>query len=174
MHKPRELRAARGNDSHPRPYPAFMRLPVPVRRRGFQLAYAVLCVVWFVFRPASRGVKCVITDGDRLLLVRHSYGPRGWEIPGGGIRRHEPPPTAARRETHEELGLDLADWTALGTITGRIHQRQVTLHCFHTEVRDPNLVLAHGEIDAADWFDRHHLPDRVGKYVKDVLELLDR
>jgi 8-oxo-dGTP pyrophosphatase MutT (NUDIX family) len=149
-----------------------MRLPVPVQRRGYQLAYALLCVYWFVFRPDANGVKCVFTDGDRVLLVRHSYGPRGWEIPGGGIRCHEPPLRAARREMLEELGLDVAEWAELGTITGRIHQREVRLHCFRAELSDPRLELARGELDAASWFDRRNLPPKLGKYVRNVLDLL--
>ncbi len=149
-----------------------MHLPVPVQRRGYQLAYALLCVYWFVFRPDANGVKCVFTDGDQVLLVRHSYGPRGWEIPGGGIRRHEPPMRAAGREMLEELGLDVSEWSELGTITGRIHHREVRLHCFHAELSDPRLELARGELDAAGWFDRRDLPPKLGKYVLGVLALL--
>ena len=41
-----------------------------------------------------------------MLLVRHTYGPRAWDLPGGAIKRGEPPIDAARREMDEELGLD--------------------------------------------------------------------
>jgi 8-oxo-dGTP diphosphatase len=40
----------------------------------------------------------------RVLLVRQSYA-RGWSLPGGLLRRHEPPVAAAARELLEETGL---------------------------------------------------------------------
>ncbi|MFN2606997.1 MAG: NUDIX domain-containing protein [Acidimicrobiales bacterium] len=56
------------------------------------------------------GAVCVVQrDDGAVLLVRHSYR-RGWGLPGGLLKRGEPPATAAAREAREELGvaLDLA------------------------------------------------------------------
>ena len=78
---------------------------VRARRVGYRLAYRVLQVVWFVFRPEVSGVKCLITHGNEILLVRHTYGPGAWDLPGGTMRRGEPALDAARREMHEELGI---------------------------------------------------------------------
>ena len=64
----------------------FARLPVGLRRRAYRLAYALLCVYWFVRRPECHGVKCVLTDGALVLLVRHTYGPPLWDLPGGAIK----------------------------------------------------------------------------------------
>lgn len=51
------------------------------------------------------GVSVFVTDLDgRLLLVRHSYGPGGWALPGGGMGRRESPEDAAAREVAEEVG----------------------------------------------------------------------
>ncbi len=51
------------------------------------------------------GVSVFVTDGEgRLLLVRHSYGPGGWALPGGGMGRGEEPLDAACREVREEVG----------------------------------------------------------------------
>src|SRR5437870_4690431 len=77
---------------------------VAVRRRGYRVAFALLRVYWFVRRPALHGVKCVLTNGDQVLLVRHTYGSRDWDLPGGAVSRGEPPVATARREMHEELG----------------------------------------------------------------------
>jgi 8-oxo-dGTP pyrophosphatase MutT (NUDIX family) len=43
------------------------------------------------------------------VLVRHSYGPPVWALPGGGIDRGEDPALAALREFREELGCGLAE-----------------------------------------------------------------
>jgi 8-oxo-dGTP diphosphatase len=41
----------------------------------------------------------------RVLLVRHSYGRRGWELPGGGRRPKESLEQAVLREVREEVGV---------------------------------------------------------------------
>jgi ADP-ribose pyrophosphatase YjhB (NUDIX family) len=54
------------------------------------------------------GVSIIAHDDEaRVLLVRHSYGPDRWALPGGGIDGGEHPPAAARREFLEELGCEL-------------------------------------------------------------------
>ena len=54
----------------------------------------------------SVGAACAIFD-DRgwVLLVRHTYGPLNWELPGGGAERGEAPDQTALRELLEETGL---------------------------------------------------------------------
>jgi 8-oxo-dGTP diphosphatase len=55
---------------------------------------------------AAVGAACVILDGDgRVLLVRHTYGPLNWELPGGMSEPGEAPDETARRELLEETGL---------------------------------------------------------------------
>ena len=40
-----------------------------------RIAYAGLRTYWFLApAPSVVGVKCVLTDGDDVLLVRHTYG----------------------------------------------------------------------------------------------------
>jgi 8-oxo-dGTP pyrophosphatase MutT (NUDIX family) len=147
----------------------FARLPVGLRRGVYRLAYAALCVYWFVRRPQSHGVKCVLTDGDRVLLVRHTYGRPDWEIPGGSIKPGEEPATAARREMHEELGLAIDDWKPLGEVNGRLQYRRDTLHCFQVERHEPALTLDLGELYEARWFPRSNLPNPLGPYTKLIL-----
>ncbi|WP_078913613.1 MULTISPECIES: NUDIX hydrolase [unclassified Streptomyces] len=64
-------------------------------------------------RPkAVTAASVLFTDPDgRILLVQPAYGRSDrWNLPGGGIDSDlgEIPRAAARREVHEELGLDLA------------------------------------------------------------------
>jgi 8-oxo-dGTP pyrophosphatase MutT (NUDIX family) len=57
-------------------------------------------------RRTHLGAAAVIFDRDsRVLLVRHSYGRRGWELPGGGRRSKESLEQAVLREVREELGV---------------------------------------------------------------------
>ena len=146
-----------------------MQLPLAIRRAGYRLAYRLLQVVWFIRRPQKSGVKCLATDADRVLLVRHTYGRRSWELPGGAVNRGEPPLETARREMEEELGLGSAPWTPIGQIRGTVDHRRDTIHLFRAEVGTPALNVDGGEIAAAQWFARAELPPDLSPYVSPVL-----
>ena len=81
---------------------------------------------WWAVR--GLGVKCVLTDGDRVLLVRHTYGPREWDLPGGGVKRGERPATTARREMHEELGSKIDDLRDAGEVLAALNRSRATVH----------------------------------------------
>src|SRR5690349_15600919 len=57
-----------------------------------------------VRRRMVLGTRAVLLDGDRVLLLRHTYMP-GWHFPGGGVEPGETAEQAARREAEEETGL---------------------------------------------------------------------
>jgi 8-oxo-dGTP pyrophosphatase MutT (NUDIX family) len=136
-----------------------------IRRLGYRLAFRVLQVFWFIARPQKHGVKCLVTDRDRVLLVRHTYGRRSWDVPGGSIKRRESPLSAAHREMTEELGLDRAQWAEIGQMRGRLDYRRDTIHCFRAELSAPALALDRGELETAQWFSRADLPDDIAPYV---------
>jgi 8-oxo-dGTP pyrophosphatase MutT (NUDIX family) len=140
-------------------------LAIRLRRIGFRLAYRGLQVVWFLRRPETQGVKCVLGCGEQILLVRHTYGRRSWDVPGGSIKRRESPLSAAHREMTEELGLDGAQWAEIGQLRGRLDHRRDTIHCFRTEMSAPALTLDRGELETAQWFPRADLPDDIAPYV---------
>jgi 8-oxo-dGTP pyrophosphatase MutT (NUDIX family) len=150
----------------------FEALPVGIRRICYRVAHRLLRVYWFVVRPTTDGAKCLLTNGDQVLLVRHTYGEGEWDLPGGTIRRGEPPADAARREMHEELGVMIDDWTSLGRIDGRVHHHPNRLHCFHAELDHDTLVFDHGEIAAGCWFPRDRLPAGTGAYARQIIGLL--
>jgi 8-oxo-dGTP pyrophosphatase MutT (NUDIX family) len=147
--------------------------PVAARRLAYRAAYRVLQVSWLVRRPAKRGVKCLLVNRGRILLVRHTYGDRRWDVPGGAMRRHEDPLDAARREMHEELAVESARWTALGTVEGIFHHRRDTIHCFRAELDTPDVTLDLGELQTASWFDSSELPPNLAPYVLPVLTRAD-
>ncbi len=74
-------------------------------------------------------MRCALWHGDAVLLVRHSYGDRGWLLPGGRLRRRETPAEGARREVDEEVGADVVGWDELGSIeTTTLHKRDTTFY----------------------------------------------
>ena len=73
-------------------------------RVGLWVAYRVLSVGWFVFRPKRRGVFIAVWHNGELLVIRNSYR-RWYALPAGGLRRGESPAQAALRELREEVGI---------------------------------------------------------------------
>jgi 8-oxo-dGTP diphosphatase len=141
-------------------------------RTAYRAGYPLARLYWRVFRPHTRGVKCVIARGHEVLLVRHTYGPRTrWDLPGGGVKRREEPLDAARRETHEELGIDVDDWRLLGDLFERIDRKRDRLFCYATELGDRRIVRDEAEIAETRWFDRDRLPADTVRYVRRILEL---
>jgi len=146
---------------------------VAARRRGYQVAFALLRAYWFVRRPTVHGVKCVLTYGDQVLLVRHAYGSRDWDLPGGAVRRGEPPVETARREMHEELGIAIEHWTPLGETWTEVHRARGALNCYCAEIREPEFSFARAELAAAGWFPLGQLPPDLKPWVPGILARLD-
>lgn len=78
------------------------------------IADSVRRVIWRVAGPRTVGVRGLVVDGEgRVLLVRHSYGPPTWHLPGGGVKRRESLVDALRRELREEVGVVVEGTPAL-------------------------------------------------------------
>lgn len=83
-------------------------IPPPLHRAALRLAHAARHRWRKLVKAPLAGVSVLVLDLEgRLLLVRHSYGPGGWALPGGGMGRGEEPLDAARREVREEVGCAL-------------------------------------------------------------------
>jgi 8-oxo-dGTP pyrophosphatase MutT (NUDIX family) len=146
-----------------------MRLPLQARRAAIRCAYVGLRVYWFLLRPQIVGVKCIVTHGDDVLLVRHTYGHRSWDLPGGTVKRREVPLHAARREMHEELGRRIEDWHDLGELFVSTNHHHDNLHLFQGRIDDRRLDLDLSELAEARWFRPDALPDDVSRYVRPIL-----
>ncbi len=147
-----------------------MSLSLRARRTAMRVAYAGLRTFWFVFRPRVVGVKCVVTHEDDVLLVRHTYGNRAWDLPGGTVRRRELPRDAAEREMHEELGRRFGDWISLGELFVNTNHHDDNLHLFQARVHDRKLDLNLTELAEAAWFPRDALPNDLSRYVRTIVK----
>ena len=80
-------------------------IPRPLHRQALRVAHELRKYWWRLARPDVTGCRVLAFDqAGRLLLIRHSYGRKGWMPPGGGMRRGEHPLMAAKREFAEEVG----------------------------------------------------------------------
>lgn len=138
----------------------------------YRLANLVRRIYWFLFRPRTRGVKCVIENEGRWLMIRNSYGRGHWTSPGGGIGRRESPEHAARREVREEVGIDLGDLTFLGAYDSCLQYKRDTVYCFHASVPSSAHRIDGREVSEARWFPPKAIPSPMGHSVAHVNRML--
>lgn len=83
----------------------------------YRIAFRVRGRLRRTFRFPIYGVSAILRDGQsRVLMVRHSYGPQSWALPGGGHARRENPELAVRREIREELGIAVDSLELIATL----------------------------------------------------------
>lgn len=96
------------------------------------------------------------------MLLRHSYGPPVWALPGGGLGVREEPEAAARREVREELAHTLGQIEAIALIEEVISGSPHTAHLFAATICDTPQPDGR-EIIAARFFPLDDLPSDLGR-----------
>lgn len=143
-----------------------------------RVLYRVLSVVrvlyWFVFRPQTTGVKCVVECDGEWLMIRNSYGKGHWTLPGGAVGRREAPADAARREVAEEVGVSLASVRPIGSYFSDKQYKRDTVHCFHALVDTRDHEIDGREIAEAAWMPPDAIPAFHSGAVDCVIGMLAR
>lgn len=115
-------------------------------------------------RRMTLGVRVIVVDGDKVLMIKHTYLP-GWHFPGGGVDGGEGVHEGAVRETFEETGIQVHEPMRLfgmyrNTIPpGRDHV--AVFVCDRFEVKLP--FTPNREIAEIGWFDVNDLPEGTSK-----------
>lgn len=113
----------------------------------------------------------MIEDGSgAVLLLRHSYGPPVWALPGGGVAKGELPEDAARREMAEELGLTLGPLDHVGVLEDIVSGSPHSVHIFRV-VTDEPAKPDRREVVEARLFDRDTLPANLSQRTAQCLAL---
>src|SRR3989338_6857264 len=139
-----------------------------VRKFGMYLSLTIISVVHTVRYWTSlstnpiQGVRIILVEGRRVLLVSHWYAPWTWTLPCGGVDKNESPEDAAIREVREETGFIVKSIAGeIGTYTGQWGKWD-TQRVYYTGDFEGSLALKPNlEIMARSWFDIDHLPDEI-------------
>jgi ADP-ribose pyrophosphatase YjhB (NUDIX family) len=123
----------------------------------YKFIYSFLKIYWFIFRPETRGVICLILSGDELLLIRHTYGHSAWTLSGGGFKKHETKEEAVKREVKEELGINITP-EYMGEFTHRTQHKTDTVSCFVARIEKIEPKIDRLEIKEAKWWNINSLP----------------
>jgi 8-oxo-dGTP pyrophosphatase MutT (NUDIX family) len=137
-----------------------------------RLAYQLYQLKLRILRPITLGVRIMLIDRGRIVLVRHTYQ-EGWQFPGGGMKRGETTAEAARREAMEETGARLLrDPVLFGIYTHLAEGKSDHIALFLSEDFVLEQPTDRWEIAACELFDLRALPDglssgyrrRIGEY----------
>lgn len=149
-------------------------IPPPLHRALYRLAHVVRRC-WLRLRGGTV-YGCSVLGRDArgfVLMVRHSYGGRGWEVPGGARGRNEAPDAAAMREFREELGCEIEGLRHLGQVLLPFHGTTNAVDVF------TGLVIGIPRVDRreiveARFFSPEDLRARGGAKTRLLLDLLEQ
>ena len=134
-------------------------IPVGFHRWALRTAHRLRSRFRRIAKPHLAGVSVVLRDDEgRVLLARHSYGPRGWASVGGGLKAGEEPEAALRREVREELGCEIERIEKVGTFHETLSGAPHTAHIYTARPVGPVEVDGR-ELVAARWFGREELAE---------------
>lgn len=110
---------------------------------------------WRFTRPLTGGVRALVLDGPRVLLVRHTYL-AGWHLPGGGVEAGETFEDALARELREEAAVAVTGRPRLfglylnTAVTRRDHVALYVAERFERGAFEPTREIAEAAFHAAD------------------------
>jgi ADP-ribose pyrophosphatase YjhB (NUDIX family) len=143
------------------------------KRTLVQFVYPFLQLYWFLVRPKTFGVQCIIHHQGAILLIRNTYGRKQWTFPGGGIARGETAEAAIRREVLEEVGLHLHNLQNIGAFESTAAYKRDHVVVFAGVPQDRQVTIDKAEILEARWFYPKDLPT-VSASVEPILAMWHR
>jgi len=137
----------------------------------YKIGYPLMRVYWYIIRPETAGVRCVIVRDGKVLLVRHTYGSLFLTVVGGGIKKNETPKEAVIREVCEEVGLELTGINLVGIVQHDKEYKRDTIHVFLAKAMSTELRIDNSEIAEADWYSLDEIPSTISPLCRQFLEL---
>ncbi len=145
-----------------------------MRKIWIQILNRPQIIYWFVFRPKTRGVKCVVECDKKILLVKLSYAHKGWTIPGGGVGRKETFEDAARRELKEETGIVVGNLKKIDEYLSTKYYKRDIVQVFYSKIEGfPEVKIDNLEVSDYLWFDpENQLPNPHSTHLPEFIQKL--
>lgn len=122
------------------------------------IAYPLLQIYWFIFRPKTFGVKVIIKYKNQILFVKNTYRNSFWTLPGGGVKGGESPQQAALREIKEELDINLKKILNHGNFSYLEEHKKDTVWVLSANIPNPSFKIDTKEIKEAKWIKITDIP----------------
>jgi len=149
------------------------RKPPPFFRRYSNIVYyffynPIVAQYRKIRKPHNQGVKVLLFNGDKVLLVRIGYAHKMGGFPGDAIDTGETAEAAAIRELQEESGIEVSSVTH---VMERTWQKDglVTVQYFSAKSDKNEIVIDNQEIIDAGWFSLDNLPEGCNPTAKQII-----
>lgn len=137
-----------------------------------KLQYKLCKILWRITKPITLGVRVLMIDSNKILLVKHTYQDC-WYLPGGGMKKGETFEQAIKREVKEELGANLIEYKLFGVYNNFFEYKNDNIIIFFSD----NFTLTGDtdrEIECYKFFDLTDLPNTISRGTKKrIKEYLD-
>jgi mutator protein MutT len=115
------------------------------------------------------GVRALVIQNDRVLLVRHSYIPQWYHV-GGAVEKGETPLQAIQRELMEEAGIQCLERPKLFSIYYSCREKRDDYIIFYIVQNVEQKISQSFEIEEHRWFNLSKLPDDISPATKRRIE----
>lgn len=129
-----------------------------------------------MFRRMTLGARGVLVDGNKVLLIRHTYV-KGWQFPGGGVDAGETMENTMRREVIEETGYETEGEVIMHGVflNNEVSKRDHVALYIVKNFRQVHKFEPNREIAEVRWFDVNELPGDITRSARErVLEIFNR
>ena len=133
-----------------------------------KLLYQIYIRVTAITKPITIGVRVLLIQDDKVLMVKHTYQDE-WFLVGGGVKRFETLEEAARREAMEEAGATLGEMKLFGIFTNYLFGRSDHIVVFLCE----NFTYSgehDSEIESVELFPMDVLPKETAPGIRRRIE----
>jgi 8-oxo-dGTP pyrophosphatase MutT (NUDIX family) len=132
--------------------------------------YKLYC---FIFRPKSLGVKVIVENDKKFLMVRIGYAHKKFTFPGGGVEKNESFEEAAKRELEEETGIKTQQLTEIGEYTSDRNYKKNIVKCFYLKTDSSFIKIDNFEIIEADWYSQDQFPKDRSSSVAEIFGIYE-
>ena len=146
------------------------KLRIILIKTSYKIVNPIRKLYWFIFRPNTRGVKCVIAHKNKILFVRLSYGHKMWTLPGGGVNEGESFEDAAIREVKEEVGISLSRAEKIYEYRNNKEYKKDHCICYFSQVSSQKFNIDNLEISEARWATLSNVPEPYVPSIKEILK----
>ncbi len=130
--------------------------------------YKLYC---FVFRPKSLGVKVIVENYNKFLMVRIGYAHKKFTFPGGGVEKNESFEEAAKRELEEETGIKTQHLVEIGEYTSDRNFKKNIVKCFYLKADSSFVKIDNFEIIEAGWYVLDQFPKDRSSSVSEIFNI---
>jgi 8-oxo-dGTP pyrophosphatase MutT (NUDIX family) len=113
--------------------------------------------LFFLLAKRTIGVRMLLLDQGKVLLVKHTYQP-DWYTIGGGVEPGETPREAMERELKEEVGVTLTSPPQLFSVYYSRNEKHDDYIIFYIGQGCHQEAVSSDEIAQQQWFPLQQLP----------------